>query len=138
MKSLGFVGRVIIIKSKVMSTIFFFTLLTSGCNNTSAVVDVITFQPSNYDVKFITDHSSEETQNAYIDAILELKAEYPAEFKAIEEEEKNINDIQNTINIEGGPTLIILRNGQTISQLSGNKPKSEIMHELEITISDIE
>lgn len=68
-----------------------------------------------------------------MDALLELKAAYPDEFKGGLEEEKNIDELNYKVS-SNSPTLLILKNGQTISRLTGEMSKSEIVNELQLTI----
>lgn len=71
-----------------------------------------------------------------MDALLEIKAAYPDEFKGGEEEEKNIDDLDDLeYSVEpDSPTLLIQKDGKTITQLSGNKTKAEIKKELQETL----
>ncbi|MFC4025417.1 hypothetical protein ACFOUV_16640 [Oceanobacillus longus] len=107
--------------------------LLNGCQNENTNVEVFTFKPNEYDVMFIPEDSIDEVDEMYMDAIIELKAKYPSEFSEMEMTERNIAELgimQNT----DGPSLLISKDGTTIAQLFGKKPKKEIIEKLEITL----
>lgn len=122
-------------RNHIIISLILFLFLTTGCQKTSTVVNVFTFQPANYDVKLFTDNTSEKINKLYMDAMLEVKAKYPAEFQGAEEKEENIEDLNLSLSADG-PTLLISKNGQTISQLSGKVSKTRIIQELEETITN--
>jgi hypothetical protein len=125
---------VLTIRKKFVLLLLFFLLFTAGCQKTGAVVDVITFQPADYDIMLFTDQSCKSLKNIYMDALLELKAAHPNEFRGGGlEEEKSINELNYKVS-PNGPTLLILKDGKTLSRLTGEKTKSEIIDELQSTI----
>ncbi|PAV29865.1 hypothetical protein CIL05_08270 [Virgibacillus profundi] len=118
--------------NKVFSVIILI-LFISGCQHTNTMVDVITFKPSNYQVMFFPNNTEKDTKNVYMDAMLELKAKYPKAFTEVEAIEKEVDELKDVIK-QDEPILIISKNGRTISQLSGEKPKTEIVEQLEMTM----
>jgi hypothetical protein len=124
---------VISLKIKLIVILIFILILIpfSGCaKSNNKVIDVVTFQPLDYDVSLFSDAKSDHNRNLYIDAIIELKAKYPTAFKNVQtgemtkEEAARLSEIEET-------TLIISKNGQTVSRLSGDQDKSKIVNTLE-------
>ncbi|MEC5422837.1 hypothetical protein QGM71_04905 [Virgibacillus sp. C22-A2] len=121
------------IKSKKYLPIILFLLFISGCQNTGAMVNVISFQPSDYNVMFLTNNASQSVEDTYMDAVLEFKAKYPREFNNAQEIEKNIEELDLMLDTDH-PALIITKDGQLVTQISGQKTKKEIVLLLEKTI----
>lgn len=110
-------------------------VLLMACQNDSTLTEVITFKPSDYDVMFIPNDTSDEADKIYMDAFIELKAKYPTEFN--EAKKVNINLMNmDFIERKNGPSLLISKNGTTIAQLSGKKAKKEIIEQLEFTFRE--
>jgi len=108
-------------------------LLLTGCQNANANVEVITFKPSEYEIVLIPQNSTDQVDDIYANAIIELKAKYPYKFKDIKAVEKNIDEINTRLHADS-PTLLIMRDGKTIKKISGNLPKEEIKSHLEHAI----
>ncbi|WP_067725762.1 hypothetical protein [Oceanobacillus damuensis] len=110
-------------------------LILMGCQNEKTLTEVITFKPSDYEVIFIPNNYIDETNQVYMDAMIDLKAEYPNEFEEAKKEAKNLTDLDSIDNIKG-PSLIIVKNDTPIAQLSGEKAKKDIMEQLEFTFGE--
>ncbi|WP_337017200.1 hypothetical protein [Oceanobacillus massiliensis] len=118
-----------------IATLISILFVLAACQNEDGEVEVITFNPYDYNVIFIPENKVDDKNEIYIDAMIELKAEYPSEFN-------NVNKIEKDLTAMGikesndGPTLVILKSGETIAKLSGKMPKHEIKEQLEITLAD--
>ncbi|MYL42393.1 hypothetical protein [Virgibacillus salexigens] len=117
------------IKRAIIPLISIMILLLSACQS-SPLIDVITFQPKEYDVMFLTDKTNSALENIYYDAIIEVKAEYPHAFSEVQTNETTIEDIENVTEQET-PALLITKDGRTIESLSGEMEKDEIKEKLE-------
>lgn len=115
----------------VISLAFFLWTLT-GCQP-SQTVNVITFHPTDYEVMFIPDQSNRGEEYMYKDAFIDLKAKYPKAFDEMETGKKATSELTKSIH-PGVPALIISKNGQTITELSGEIPKQKIVKQLEMTM----
>ncbi|MFC3040192.1 hypothetical protein ACFOGI_07990 [Virgibacillus xinjiangensis] len=106
-------------------------LSAAGCQSPSAAVEVVSFQPSDYEVLFYT-NSEEDTalEDKYKDAIIDVKAKYPEEFADMQAVTKNMNELTGENSAEG-PNLVILKNGDPIKHLNGDQPKQKILNQLE-------
>ena len=111
------------IKKNALLLLLFFLILTTGCQKSSTIVDVITFQPADYDVILCTHDQNKSLKYIYMDALLELKAAYPDQFTGGEEEKRSIDELEYKVSTDS-PTLLIQKNGQTIRRLSGEKSKN--------------
>ena len=113
-----------------MLLISFYILLTS-CHNDESI-EIITFTTSdNYNVVFIPKTTTDDLNETYMDALIELKAKYPLEFKKRNKTEKNTEEFNFEM---PRPSLTIFKNGQVIEQMSGVPHKKEIKEKLEITV----
>ena len=110
-------------------------ILLTGCQSKDEVVEAISFNPTEYNVMIIPEESIEEIDEIYIDAIIDLKAEYPYEFADAKTVEIDPTEMDIPLDTKG-TTLIIQKNGQTVAQLSRNMPKDEIMEQLEVTLEE--
>lgn len=116
---------------------FLFVLFTGSCSEEQSSVDVIQFQPSNYQVLLYTDKTKLDVEEQYIDAILELKAQYPDQLKDITIQKKNLSTIQQSSTpVHDYPTLLIIKKGRTVSKVTGNKNKHEILSVLRQTVQN--
>ncbi|AIF45472.1 hypothetical protein [Virgibacillus sp. SK37] len=118
-------------KIKFLAIIIFILISSTGCGRSNSnVIDVVTFQPFDYHISLFSDATSEHNKNLYIDALIELKAKHPAAFKNIQTEEISKEEADQLSKIED-TTLIISKNGRTLSRLSGEQDKSKIVNTLE-------
>ncbi len=110
-------------------------LLLTSCHNDESI-EIITFAPSdNYNVVFIPKKTTDDMNEMYMDALIELKAKYPFELKEINKTKKKPEEL-NVSNVMASPSLTIFKNGQVVIQLSGNPSKDEIKRNLEITVGN--
>ncbi|GAB3800061.1 thioredoxin domain-containing protein [Virgibacillus kimchii] len=111
-----------------------FTLFLTSCQHSEEKIEVITFHPTDYDVMLLRNNADTGMEEIYLDAIIELKAEYPSEFKQVSSEAKPIPEIDMLVNHDENPTLLITKDGQTVKELSGDTSKKEILAYLEMTM----
>ncbi|WP_143469653.1 hypothetical protein [Lentibacillus sediminis] len=116
----------------VVSLAFILSTLT-GCQS-SQTINVITFHPTDYEVTFIPDQSNRGEEYMYKDAFIDLKAKYPKAFDEMKTGKKAASELTESIH-SGVPALIISKNGQTITELSGEIPKQKIVEQLEMTMN---
>jgi hypothetical protein len=121
------------VKKTGYSFVIFLIFLTS-CGQPAEEVDIITFHPTDYDVFLLTDESNTSMEEIYLDAIIEMKAEYPSEFNQVSSEAKPIQEMNVSINDDQKPALLITKNGQTVIELTGSTTKAEIKKHLEMTM----
>ncbi len=116
---------------------FIFILVTiaitsSGCSNNEAI-DVVKFEPKDYQVYFYSNQSNEPVEDTYLDAMLELKTTYPSEINQFELEETTADSLSDQSIVEY-PAMVIIKDGETIRTLSGEASKTEIFQELKQTV----
>jgi thiol-disulfide isomerase/thioredoxin len=122
------------LKRKLLLLISFYILL-AGCHNDESI-DIITFTASeDYNVVFIPKTTTDDLNKTYMDALIELKAKYPLEFKEINKTEKKTEEL-NLSNELAGPSLTIFKNGQVVERMSGDPHKEEIKEKLELTVGN--
>jgi cytochrome oxidase Cu insertion factor (SCO1/SenC/PrrC family) len=118
-----------IIKRIVPFFISLLLLLVSCGESNASIINIISFQPKEYDVVFYTHSTNNKLENIYYDAIIEIKANYPNEFSPVETEKKELSEVKELID-PASPTLLIAKNGKTVERISGQVSKQEIMKKL--------
>ncbi|WP_093211027.1 hypothetical protein [Sediminibacillus albus] len=108
-------------------------LLTTSCN-AKQTIEVLTFEPSNFQVFFYTNKSNPKLENEYLKAILDLKNNYPSQLDNIELTETTIESLKRR-SIAEYPALVIVKDGQTISKLSGQASKTDVLKKLKKTVN---
>ncbi|MFC2950250.1 hypothetical protein [Virgibacillus sediminis] len=112
-------------------TLLFFA---TGCQSPKSAVEVISFQPSDYEVLFYSNSPDDGAlEDKYKDAIIDLKAKYPDQFENMKAFTEDISNLKVSGSKEG-PNLLILKDGDTVSHLNGDQPKQEILNHLEYTL----
>ncbi len=100
----------------------------SSCSHEKPV-EIVEFSPSDYKVQFFSDKSDLELEDEYLSAILDLKNSYPSLINKIELKETSVSAIKAD-SITETPALVITKDGQTITKLSGQTSKSDVLSEL--------
>ncbi|WP_077300483.1 hypothetical protein [Virgibacillus pantothenticus] len=105
-------------------------VLVTGCDTFSAsTINIISFQPKDYDVIFYTHQNNNKLENLYFDAIIEIKADYPSEFSEVKTREVAIDEVKDEIDPKY-PTLIIRKDNKMIERITGQASKQEIINKL--------
>ncbi|MBU5266514.1 hypothetical protein [Virgibacillus proomii] len=111
-------------------------LLVVSCGESNAsTINIISFQPKEYDVVFYTHSTNNKLENIYYDAIIEIKANYPNEFSPVETEKKELSEVKELID-PASPTLLIAKNGKTVERISGQVSKQEIIKKLKQIVAE--
>lgn len=124
-----------IIKRIVPFFIFLLLLVVSCGKSNASTINIISFQPKEYDVVFYTHSTNNKLENIYYDAIIEIKANYPNEFSPVETKKKEFSEVKEPID-PASPTLLIAKNGKTVERISGQVSKQEIMKKLEQIVAE--
>ncbi|MCP8616065.1 hypothetical protein [Salirhabdus salicampi] len=99
-------------------------LTTSSCVRTEASVDVVLYQPYDFDVLLFSNKQNYQVEESYINAMLTLQR------KTTKNEtvwKQTIMDTPPNISIQEYPTLIIMKDQQILMKISGPKEKQDIL-----------
>lgn len=123
-------------KMKWLPIAFLIVLFTGSCEEYEASsIKVYQMTPSNYEVLLYSNQHDIELEKDYIDAILELKLNYPEQLKDLSLTKTNVSDSNTTKSSIGTfPALVIQQDGKTIASITGAKHKDEILKVLQDTL----
>ncbi|MBM7552920.1 hypothetical protein [Thalassobacillus pellis] len=114
--------------AKVVFPLVTMLLMVAGCTPGQKNIEVISTAPEGYEVYLFTDKQASEKQAAYLNAFLEFRNEYyggSLDFKKRSPELVKLHE-----EVSQYPTLIILKNGKTITQISGHAEQGEVFQQL--------
>ncbi|WP_083413051.1 hypothetical protein [Bacillus massilinigeriensis] len=114
-------------KSTTLATAAAILLLTPSCS----IVDKSAHLRVDHDVKqvvFLSDDANYRTEDAYYDAIIELKKDYPKEMEnMLILPTKNAKKYYKQLEVDEGPALLILHKEKIKAKVAGNATKNQIM-----------
>ncbi|SFJ91758.1 hypothetical protein SAMN04487936_105202 [Halobacillus dabanensis] len=109
-------------------------LLLAGCLHQSEDIQVLTATPKDYELHLYTDSENENTAQDYMSALLDwkLKQEDATElqFKQSETKKDHLNIPDDEL-----PVLVVKEKGKTITTISGENPRKEILMALEKNVT---
>lgn len=113
-----------------------FLICTAACQESALNIDVISFQSADYEVVFLSHGDVQETKDekqTYMDAFLELKAQYPQQLSNMKLTNEQQDLIEQHMKLENTtyPALLIQRDGETVTKLDGKQTKTKIINQLE-------
>ncbi|QAS51154.1 hypothetical protein [Halobacillus litoralis] len=109
-------------------------LLLAGCFPQSEDVQVFTATPLDYELYLYTEPDKEEEAQNYLSALLDWKMKQndgqKLEFK---QTETNADDLK--VSKDQLPVLVVKEKGKTLTTISGENPRKEILMTLENSIT---
>ncbi len=123
-----------ITKQRWLTLIFVGLVLFSTSCNAKHPIEEVSFAPSDYQVFYYSTNSNPKIENEYLTAIWDLKQDYPEQLDSIERK-KTTKEAAKRKEIGEYPSLVIVKDGETISTLSGDTKKSEVLQQLLKTVN---
>lgn len=109
---------------------FFAIFLLAGCLHQSEDIQVLKASPQNYELYLYTTSDKEEVAQDYMSALLDWKLkqkdETELQFKQSETPKDQLN-----LPDEELPVLVVKKKGKTVTTISGQNPRKEILMALE-------
>lgn len=108
-------------------------LFSTSCNAKHPIEEV-SFTPSDFQVFFYTTNSNPKIENEYLTAIWDLKKDYPEQMDNIQLKETT-KEAAERKKIGEYPALVIIKDGKTVSSISGDTDKSKVLQHLKQTVN---
>lgn len=109
-------------------------LLLAGCLHQSEDIQVLTATPQDYELHLYTNSESENIAQDYMSALLDWKLKQE---DATELQFKQSATTKDQLNIPDNelPVLVIKEKGKTVTTISGENPRKEILMALEKNVT---
>jgi thiol-disulfide isomerase/thioredoxin len=120
---------VLMIKQCPLLVILIVSSILVSCSEPIKPVDVVKFEPRNYQVLLYSNHENNHVESIYIDAILTLQREFEANQTNWGKEILDMQEVPS-LSITYYPTLVILKDGEVVKKIYGPLRKDEILQKI--------
>lgn len=113
---------------------FFAITLLTGCFMQTDKIQVLTAQPDDYELYLYTEPDQEEAAQNYLSALLDWKLKQD-DGEKLNFQQSAMNSTKVNFSQDDLPVLVVKQEGKTISTISGENPRQEILMTLEDSIT---